>query len=403
MANDFANMHTVMTPSLLVDLIIAGAALITFIMGWRQGAFASVLSTVGVVSGIVLSVALIPFVADYTANDTLTLLLGLGIMVLVAGLGNLLGGFAGSKLRQSIRTRAAMTIDSVLGAVFQAIAFLLVVWFVAMPLATRLNGPIGEGLTGSRVLGAIDSLTPPAVDNLPAQLAATLSESGLPPLVSPFTGSREVDPPNILVEDTAMVDRVRPSVVYVLADAPQCSRRLMGTGFIMSPDTIITNAHVVAGTDTVYVETVAGKKDATVVFYDPDTDLAVLHSPDLGLPTLTWAPEPASTGDDAIVMGFPEGGPFEARPVRIRDKIIVNGPNIYATTRVDRETYSLRGTIRHGNSGGPLLTTDGQVLGMIFGTALDETETGYALTADEVISTIGDFSTSEVDTGACVA
>ena len=162
-----------MTPSLLVDLIIAGAALITFIMGWRQGAFASVLSTVGVLSGIVLSVALIPIVADYTTNDTLTLLLGLGVMVLIAGLGNLLGGFAGVKLRQSIRTRTAMTIDSVLGAIFQSIAFLLVVWFVAMPLATRLTGPIGEGIKGSRVLSAIDTLTPPVVDNLPAQLVAT--------------------------------------------------------------------------------------------------------------------------------------------------------------------------------------------------------------------------------------
>ena len=403
MANDFANMHTVMTPSLLVDLIIAGAALITFIMGWRQGAFASVLSTVGVLSGIVLSVALIPIVADYTTNDTLTLLLGLGVMVLIAGLGNLLGGFAGVKLRQSIRTRTAMTIDSVLGAIFQSIAFLLVVWFVAMPLATRLTGPIGEGIKGSRVLSAIDTLTPPVVDNLPAQLVATLSESGLPPLVSPFTGSREVDPPNILIEDTAMVDRVRPSVVYVLADAAQCSRRLMGSGFVTSPDTIITNAHVVAGADTVHVETTSGKKDATVVFYDPNTDLAVLHVPDLGLPTLPWATDAATTGDDAVVMGFPEGGPFEARPVRIRDKILVNGPNIYASTRLDRETYSLRGTIRHGNSGGPLVNPDGEVLGVIFGTAIDESETGYALTADEVISTIGEFSTREVDTGACVA
>ena len=151
------------------------------------------------------------------------------------------------------------------------------------------------------------------------------------------------------------------------------------------------------------METVNGTVEATVVFYDPDTDLAVLHSAGLDLPALQWAEDAASTGDDAVVMGFPEGGPFEARPVRIRDKIIVNGPNIYATTRVDREAYSLRGTIRHGNSGGPLLTTDGDVLGVIFGTAVDESETGYALSADEVISTIGEFSTAAVDTGACVA
>ncbi|EPD67971.1 hypothetical protein HMPREF1219_02389 [Corynebacterium pyruviciproducens ATCC BAA-1742] len=392
-----------MSPALNADLIIAFASCVTFFFGWRQGAFASVLSAVGVVSGIVLSVALLPLVANYTANPTLTLLLGIGVMVLIAGIGNLLGGLAGSRLRQSIRTRTAMTVDSLLGAVFQVFALLLVVWFVATPLVGRVTGPVGEGLSNSRVLTAVDQLTPPVIDNLPARLAATLSESGLPPLVSPFTGAREVEPPNILIDDTAMVDRVRPSVVYVLADAPQCSRRLMGSGFVISPDTILTNAHVVAGTDTVHVETVNGTVEATVVFYDPDTDLAVLHSAGLDLPALQWAEDAASTGDDAVVMGFPEGGPFEARPVRIRDKIIVNGPNIYATTRVDREAYSLRGTIRHGNSGGPLLTTDGDVLGVIFGTAVDESETGYALSADEVISTIGEFSAAAVDTGACVA
>ncbi|WP_276848196.1 MarP family serine protease [Corynebacterium pyruviciproducens] len=394
-----------MSPALIADLIIAFASCVTFFFGWRQGAFASVLSAVGVVSGIVLSAALLPLVSNYTANPTLTLLLGIGVMVLIAGIGNLLGGLAGSRLRQSIRTRTAMTVDSLLGAVFQVFALLLVVWFVATPLVGRVTGPVGEGLSNSRVLTAVDQLTPPVIDNLPARLAATLSESGLPPLVSPFTGAREVEvePPNILIDDTAMVDRVRPSVVYVLADAPQCSRRLMGSGFVISPDTILTNAHVVAGTDTVHVETVNGTVEATVVFYDPDTDLAVLHSAGLDLPALQWAEDAASTGDDAVVMGFPEGGPFEARPVRIRDKIIVNGPNIYATTRVDREAYSLRGTIRHGNSGGPLLTTDGDVLGVIFGTAVDESETGYALSADEVISTIGEFSTVAVDTGACVA
>lgn len=392
-----------MSPALIADLIIAFASCVTFFFGWRQGAFASVLSAVGVVSGIVLSVALLPLVSNYTANPTLTLLLGIGVMVLIAGIGNLLGGLAGSRLRQSIRTRTAMMVDSLLGAVFQVFALLLVVWFVATPLVGRVTGPVGEGLSNSRVLTAVDQLTPPVIDNLPARLAATLSESGLPPLVSPFTGAREVEPPNILIDDTAMVDRVRPSVVYVLADAPQCSRRLMGSGFVISPDTILTNAHVVAGTDTVHVETVNGTVEATVVFYDPDTDLAVLHSAGLDLPALQWAEDAASTGDDAVVMGFPEGGPFEARPVRIRDKIIVNGPNIYATTRVDREAYSLRGTIRHGNSGGPLLTTDGDVLGVIFGTAVDESETGYALSADEVISTIGEFSTAAVDTGACVA
>ena len=106
-----------------------------------------------------------------------------------------------------------------------------------------------------------------------------------------------------------------------------------------------------------------------------------------------------------MVMGFPHSGPFDAGMARVRERITIAGPDIYSKGRVERDAYTVRGTIRQGNSGGPLVNTDGQVLGVVFGASVDDSETGYALTADEVNKHIGDITqlSQPADTGNCVA
>ena len=144
-------------------------------------------------------------------------------------------------------------------------------------------------------------------------------------------------------------------------------------------------------------------KHADVVLYDPEVDIAVLHAPELGLPELTWSPRELKSGDDAVVMGFPESGPFEADAVRVRTQLELSGPDIYATGRVERGAYTIRGDIRQGNSGGPMFTPEGQVAGMIFGTDVDVADTGYALTGTQLREVIGDVErlTDPVDTQTC--
>ena len=124
--------------------------------------------------------------------------------------------------------------------------------------------------------------------------------------------------------------------------------------------------------------------------YDPDVDIAVLRADHLGIAPLVWASGELATGDDAVVMGFPLSGPFEAAPARIRGRLHISGPDIYAQGRVEREAYTIRGNIRQGNSGGPLLTPGGEVAGMIFGASMDSTDTGYALTAAQIADRVGD-------------
>ncbi|WJY67133.1 MarP family serine protease [Corynebacterium auris] len=394
-----------MTAQIVVDVVIVLIILAAFVSGWRRGAVAAVLSVLGIVAGLIIGLALAPFVVELAEARFLRVVLLIAVIVFFAGLGSAVGGVAGSHVRDRARFKSTQTLDSVVGALFQALALSLVLWFVSVPLATVLPGPLGAGVRESRALAVIDRLVPPGAENLPARFAALLDDSGLSPLVSPFaTTGAPVPAPDPAAVDPAVVERARPSVIHVIGDAETCGRHLMGSGFVAAADYVITNAHVVAGTTGVQLDTVLGVKEADVVFYDPGADIAVLHSPGLGLRELPIAAEALSTGDDAVVMGFPRSGPFEAAPARIRGTLTIAGPDIYATGRVEREAYTLRGNIRQGNSGGPVLTTGGEVVGVVFGASADSSQTGYALTARQVLDKVGDVREldSVVDTGECV-
>lgn len=391
---------------LALDAILAALILLSVYAGWRQGALAAVLSAVGVLAGLVVGLALAPAVTGLAESAPLRVAILTAVVVGFVALGNIGGAAAGSQLRAGVRRRVARVVDSVLGAVFQALAAALVLWFISIPLAASLPGQPGQALRNSRVLAAIDDAAPDVLATLPARLAALLDESGLPPLVSPFNAPRgaHVDAPDAEALDADVVARVRPAVVQVMGDAGSCQRRLTGTGFVIEDNYVLTNAHVVAGTDAVSLDTVVGVKTADVVLYDPDVDIAVLRADHLGIAPLAWAGRELATGDDAVVMGFPLSGPFEAAPARIRGRLHISGPDIYAQGRVEREAYTIRGTIRQGNSGGPLLTPGGEVAGMIFGASMDATDTGYALTAAQIADRVGDVRAlrAPAATQACV-
>ena len=192
--------------------------------------------------------------------------------------------------------------------------------------------------------------------------------------------------------------------MHVVGQAEQCSRLLQGSGWAVADNVVMTNAHVVAGTDHVQLATDKGPVNTEVVYFNPQADIALLRASDLNLVPMTWAQESGTQGQDAIVMGYPLGGPFKATPARIRDAFMVSGPNIYGDKRVEREAYSLRGEVVQGNSGGPLIDTSGHVLGLVFGADVNESDTGYALTRDEVQGQVGDVNQwrTPVETGACV-
>jgi S1-C subfamily serine protease len=233
-----------------------------------------------------------------------------------------------------------------------------------------------------------------------------IDRSGFPQVFNDLqpTQITNVGVPDPALAKSAGVVADQASVLKIYGTAPSCARAIEGSGFVVAPGMMVTNAHVVAGTDRVTVQVSPLQNlTATVVFYDPERDVAVLRVPDLKAPPLTFAPAVAASGDSAIVLGYPEDGPFTIGAARIRDKQTITGPDIYNQNQVTREIYAIRGTVRSGNSGGPLITPTGSVLGIVFATALDSDDTGFVLTDGEISGDVakGLASTGKASTGGC--
>jgi S1-C subfamily serine protease len=256
------------------------------------------------------------------------------------------------------------------------------------------------------VLAQVNDFAPDWLKTVPKRLSSLLDTSGLPQVLEPFSRTPvvAVAAPDAALANSQEVAAAQPSVVKIRAIAPSCQKVLEGSGFVLSPDRVMTNAHVVAGANSVTVEASGNPYDATVVSYDPTVDIAILSVPHLPPGPLAFANTPVTSGTEAIVMGYPGGGGFVATPARIRELIELSGPDIYRSATVNREVYTVRASVEQGNSGGPLIDLNGQVLGVVFGAAVDDNDTGFVLTAKEVaaqLSHIGD--SAPVATGECVS
>jgi S1-C subfamily serine protease len=220
-----------------------------------------------------------------------------------------------------------------------------------------------------------------------------------------ITGSANVPPPDKAVLAWPAVTRDRDSIVKIWGQAKYtCNRSLEGSGFVVSPGHVLTNAHVVAGmTSGPYVSFGGGDAlPATVVLFDWNNDVAILYVPGLHAPPLRFT-GPAARGSGAVVVGYPENGPFRAVPARVGSQWSASGPNIYKTGQVTREIYAVRATVEPGNSGGPLLAKNGKVYGVIFAASTTARDTGFALTASVVRPDVRRWgsATARVSTRGC--
>lgn len=395
-----------MTSSQWLDLAVLAVAFVAAISGWRSGALGSLLSFVGVVLGAVAGVLLAPHVVSHIDGPRSKLFVSLFLILGLVVVGEIAGVVLGRAVRGAIRNRTLRTFDSVVGVALQLVAVLVAAWLLATPLTSSDQPNLAAAVRGSRVLAQVDSLAPAWLKRVPTRLSSLLDTSGLPNVLQPFgrTPIVSVDVPDAALADDPVVAATRPSVLKIRGVAPSCQKVLEGSGFVVSPNRVMSNAHVVAGSETVTVEVDGQTYDASVVSYDPNADISILDVPGLPSPPLQFDMQEAPTGTDAVVMGYPGGGEFTATPARIREIIKLNGPDIYHTTTVTREVYTIRGTVRQGNSGGPLIDRDGRVLGVVFGAAVDDAETGFVLTAHEVATQMARVgNTLRVATGACIS
>lgn len=395
-----------MTASQWFDFAVIAVAFVAAVSGWRSGALGSLMSFVGVVLGAVAGVLLAPHIVDHITGPRTKLFIALFLILGLVVIGEVAGVVLGRAVRSAIRNPGLRGVDSVIGVALQVFAVLVAAWLLATPLRSSDQAALAQAVEGSRVRQEVDQVAPDWLRTVPNRLSALLNTSGISDVWQPFgrTPIVPVDAPDANIANSAVVMKARPSVVKIRGLANGCQKVLEGTGFVVKPGRVMSNAHVVAGAESVTVESDGTTYDAKVVSYDPNADISILDVPDLQAEPLTFVDGQVKTGTDALVLGFPGGGAFVATPARIREVIELNGPDIYRTTTVTREVYTIRGTVRQGDSGGPLIDLDGRVLGVVFGAAVDDPETGFVLTAQEVAQQMSKVdSTEAVTTGPCIS
>ena len=301
----------------------------------------------------------------------------------------------------------AEILDSVLGAIAAVAVGAGLVWLVAGAIVGTLPSPAPQSVTGSRVLQGIDRTMPASADRVLGGVYEALDVNGFPRV---FTGVqpeaiRPVDPPDPGVTEGRGIESAASSVVKVTGRA-DCGHGQSGSGWVAAPQRVVTNAHVVAGVDnpSIQVGGTGRSYAATTVAFDPESDVAVLAVPDLQAEPLPTG-EDQSHGDAVVVAGFPLGGPYDLESGRVRDRIEARGASIDGRPGVTRDVYSVNADVEQGNSGGPLLSPTGQVVGTVFAKSPTDERTGYVLTLEETRPVVeaGLRAGAAVDTGECVA
>lgn len=390
----------------VVDAIVLAAIVVFAWTGWRQGFVAGLLSFGGFLFGALAAALLLPRIFEgVDLPGALGPILLATAILLAALVGQTLASFLGRRLRSAMTWRGVQVVDSAAGAALNVVALAVVLWIIATAVGLVPSLSVAREVRSSLVLRTLDSAVPDRARDLFSGLRNAVDASGLPRVFSglgQYAGPQVPAPNERLLRDPA-VRASWPSLVKVTSVA--CDAVITGSGFAYAPDRILTNAHVVAGSEqpTIRIPGDPASYDATVVAIDSRLDLAVLRVDGLPAPALVFATRPAQTGDGAVVAGFPGGGDLEAGAARIRARIDARGEDIYGRSGVVRDVYSFRGTVVPGNSGGPLLAPNGRVYGVVFAAGLGEEETGYAITAQQAapLAERGAQSFEPVDTGAC--
>jgi S1-C subfamily serine protease len=387
-----------------LDVVIVLLLVVYAISGYVQGFVVNLVATAGLVLGGVGAIWLVPRLLDRQDPSLTTSLLALGLVIGAAAIGQAVGTYIGTDLRGNLTASPLRAVDALGGAALSVVAVLVASWALGYAVSGTSIPWLAKAARDSTILAKVDGVMPGAATDTLRAFSRTLDANLFPRYIDPFADEKiqAVGPPDDAVLSQPGVREASRSVVKILGNA-ECGRGIEGSGFVYAPGRVMTNAHVVAGVDEPVV-TVEGDRrlDGRVVVFDPELDLAVIATDDLGVPALDFDLEGAS-GQEAAVLGYPENGPFDARAARIRSQLTLRSPDIYDRGQVLREAFSVRSLVRSGNSGGPLVSTGGDVLGVIFAASVSDSSTGYAVTAEQAQDDAreGESATQAVDTGRC--
>jgi hypothetical protein len=376
-----------------LDWIIVGFTVLMAVWGFGQGLIAGGLSLAGFAAGAFLGSRLGPlFLEDGSHSVYAPLFALIGALMLGALLATVFE-VLGFHLRHRLGDRLGL-LDGIGGSVLVACLGLFLVWIAgAVALQTPGARELREPIQRSAILKELNAVLPPSGPILQAL-------ARFDPFPSIRGPSADVPPPNAKIARDPQVRAAGRSVVRVLGTA--CGLGVQGSGWIAGDGLVVTNAHVVAGQDDTTIQ-LGGEDpslDAQAVWYDPRNDLAILRAPGLGGAPALRLHVDAEPGTSAAVLGFPENGPYDVQPARLGSTETVITQDAYGRGPVRRAITSLRGLVRHGNSGGPVVDGRGRVLATVFAAASGRHRTGYGV-PDSIVRRALDRLRGPVDTGPC--
>ncbi|TCC19592.1 MarP family serine protease [Kribbella speibonae] len=386
-----------------LDWAVLGTAALVAISGYVEGFVLGACATLGLLGGAAIGVWGVPKALDHFSPSVTVSFAALVLVVGLAALGRMLGALVGTKVRRQLSWRPIRFLDALGGAVLAAASVLIVAWVLGVAVSGARIPSVTSAVRGSEVLAKVDEVLPDSADRALQSFNDVVNTDLFPRFLDPFVPERirETQPPDSAIARQQSVRDAYTRIAKVTGVA-SCSRGLEGSGFVYAPKRVMTNAHVVAGVSSPQVEVNGKKYDAKVVVFDPETDIAVLY-----VPKMTEAPLAfdltGKADDPAVVLGYPENGPFDSEPARIRSEERLRGPDIYGDKTVTREAFSIWASVRPGNSGGPLLSAKGVVYGVVFAASVEDNRTGYVLTAQQVAADAraGANATQEVSTQSC--
>ena len=384
-----------------LDLLLAVALVAGAIHGLQLGALVQVSSFagfwVGFAVGSVIALPVAGAMHPGFARFAFTIVLVIGLSVL----GGTIGRFVGLWSNPTMRKLHLGRLDSFVGAVVAGIAVLLSFWLVGSLLAQSSSTFLSSTIERSGVMRSLDTVMPP-MPSVVSRVQGFLAAEGLQPVFAnlpPVTAQPVALPKQ--AQAASIAKAASASVVKITSSA--CSVGIEGSGFLAQPGLVVTNAHVVAGSRSSIVQGRGWVEKATVRYYNPDLDIAVLALARTHGPVLKVSAKAAVRGDQGVVLGYPNNGGLRGVRASVAAVFSAAGRDIYGTRIVTREVEEIGAVVQPGNSGGPMVGTNGEVIGLVFSRSASSNKVGYALTMPQVLNAVRSAAAASkrVSTGAC--
>ena len=388
----------------LFDLFAVIILVTAILAGIRTGALPQVGGVAGAIGGLLLILALAPLLlgATGTLEPIPRALAVLGAVLLAVALGEALGSGLGRIAAGQLGRGVLSSADRVAGGFLGALQALLIVWLAGGLLAAGPFPALGRAATQSVVVRGVDQVLPPPTVVV-GSIAGALDASGLPDV---FVGLDPLPLPAVDTPSDPQAERIAASAVDSTAriTTRACDSQVNGTGVIVAPGYVVTNAHVIAGATAIRATIGSDVADAEPVLFDPNLDVAVLHVPGLDGRALRFATSVPDRGAAGAALGYAGGGSLAVLPAAVSGAYEATGHDIYDQAQVRREIVELRAAIEPGDSGGPLILEDGTIGGLVFAESRTDPDVGYALSpvaiSIRVSPAIG--RTGAVDVGRCI-